>query len=106
MEVTTELSETTEERDFRIYVTDNLKPGAQCLKVANKAMIVLQMVIKHIFHSLDVRRIPDHLQLLYKTVDGVLHKSLVALPSKRKNSLRECSEDGHKLSTRVKAQKL
>ena len=35
-----ELSEKCEERDLGICVTDNLKPSAQCLKAANKAVTI------------------------------------------------------------------
>ena len=38
------LATTEEERDLGVIISSNLKPSAQCLKAANKAMSVLGMV--------------------------------------------------------------
>jgi len=54
------LSETCEERDLGICVINNVKPIAQCLRAANKAMTVLRM--KRSFHSLDI----DGFRIIYK----------------------------------------
>jgi len=55
------LATTEEERDLGVIIFSNLKPSAQCLKAANKAMSVLGMV-KRNFRRLDV----DSFNVIYK----------------------------------------
>jgi len=56
------IEETTMEKDLNIYITSDLKPSTQCVKVARKARSVLAMVRRN-FKRLDA----DDFLLIYKT---------------------------------------
>jgi len=51
--ITFVIERTTEERDLKVIITDNLKPTSQCVKAAVKARSVLGVVRRH-FKRLDL----------------------------------------------------
>ena len=96
---TVTLTTTDEERDLGVIISSNLKPSAQCLKAANKAMSVLGMV-KRNFPRLDTASF----NIICK---GYIRPRLEFCvqawsPTLEKDNVRESSTKSHQIGVWIK----
>jgi len=98
------LTTTDEERDLGVIISSNLKPSAQCLKAANKAMSVLGMVRRN-FPRLDTASF----NIIYK---GYIRPHLclctgvVSHLGEGQISVRDSSAKSHQIGVWIKEQEL
>ena len=95
------LTETVQEKDLGVWISNNLKWEKQVVAATQQAMVVLRSV-KRAFIHFDRETFNIVYNALYQTISRILHTDMVTLLCKIYFNARESVTQGNKTGNRIK----